>query len=138
MDLEEGTAEIVDQLCRIQEDLGAHPRIIRRVAVAAYESETNLIIHSVGGELIAEVRPERMRLTALDTGPGIADVEQAMRAGYSTAPDWIRELGFGAGMGLVNIQRCVDSMRLESVYGRGTNLRLKILLPEQETVGEGS
>ena len=129
-DFEHG-GEASSKIKRALEHLGAHPRIIRRVAVAAYESETNLIIHSVGGELIAEVRPERMRLTAVDTGPGIADVEQAMRAGYSTAPDWIRELGFGAGMGLSNIKACVDEMKLTSEVGVGTRLEMIFNLREE-------
>ncbi|MFH1086276.1 MAG: CBS domain-containing protein [Chloroflexota bacterium] len=123
--------EASSKIKRALEHLGAHPRIVRRVAVAAYESETNLIIHSVGGELIAEVRPERMRLTAVDSGPGIADVEQAMQAGFSTAPDWIRELGFGAGMGLINIKACVDEMKLTSQVGVGTRLEMIFNLREE-------
>ena len=98
--------------------------MVRRVAVATYEAETNVIIHSQGGEIIAEIRPESMRITATDTGPGIADVAQAMQPGFSTAPDWIRELGFGAGMGLSNIKACADSMKLDSQVGVGTRLEL--------------
>jgi len=98
----------------------------------------NLIIHTTNGGIIrVEIEPKQISITVSDDGPGIEDVSLAMRPGFSTASDSVRELGFGAGMGLVNIQRCVDSMRLESVYGRGTNLRLKIFLQEQEIVGEG-
>jgi len=116
--------EAASKIKRALDRLGAHPRIIRRVAVAAYEAETNIMIHSVGGELIAEVRPDRMRITAVDSGPGIADVEEALRPGFSTAPDWIREMGFGAGMGLSNIKACADEMRLTSEVGVGTRLEM--------------
>lgn len=116
--------EASSKIKRALERLGAHPRIVRRVAVATYEAETNVMIHSYGGEIIAEVRPERMRLTVVDSGPGIEDIERAMQPGYSTAPDWIRELGFGAGMGLNNIKACADEMKLHSEVGVGTRLEL--------------
>jgi anti-sigma regulatory factor (Ser/Thr protein kinase) len=92
-----------------------NPEVIRRVAISAYEAEMNLIIHTdEGGELTAEMEPEVIRIRAVDHGPGIPDVKQAMSPGYSTAPNWIRELGFGAGMGLANIKKCADAMKLES------------------------
>jgi len=117
--------------------LGAEPQIARRVGIAVYEAEMNLVIHTTHGGIIrVEIEPKQISINISDDGPGIQDVNLAMRPGYSTAPETVRELGFGAGMGLVNIQRCVDSMRLESVYGRGTNLRLKILLPKKETGGD--
>ncbi len=120
--------EASSKLKRALERLGAHPRIVRRVAVATYEAETNVMIHSHGGEIIAEVRPQRMRLTVVDTGPGIENIEKAMQPGYSTAPDWIRELGFGAGMGLNNIKACADEMKLNSEVGVGTRLELTFSL----------
>jgi CBS domain-containing protein/anti-sigma regulatory factor (Ser/Thr protein kinase) len=116
--------EAASKIKRALERLGAHPRVVRRVAVGVYETETNIIIHTVGGEIIAEVRPDRLRITAVDNGPGISDIEQAMEPGFSTAPDWIRELGFGAGMGLTNIKACADEMKLESQVGVGTRLEL--------------
>ena len=116
--------EASSKIKRALERLGAHPQIVRRVAVAAYEAETNLMIHTLGGEIVAELRPERMRVTALDNGPGIPDIEKAMQPGYSTAPDWIRELGFGAGMGLNNIKACADEMELRSDMGVGTRLTM--------------
>ncbi len=117
--------------------LGAEPQIARRVGIAVYEAEMNLVIHTTHGGIIrVEIEPKQISINISDDGPGIQDVNLAMRPGYSTAPETVRELGFGAGMGLVNIQRCVDSMRLESVYGRGTNLRLKILLPKKEAGGD--
>jgi CBS domain-containing protein/anti-sigma regulatory factor (Ser/Thr protein kinase) len=119
--------------------LGASPQIARRTSIAIYEAEMNLIIHTTHGGIIrVEIEPKQISINITDEGPGIEDVELAMRPGFSTATETIRELGFGAGMGLVNIQRCVDSMRLESVFGKGTNLRLKINLLEEEAVGERS
>ncbi len=118
---------------RALERLGAPPPLVRRVAVATYEAETNLIIHTdSGGELIAEVQPDLIRVVALDTGPGIPDVGQALQPGYSTAPDWIRELGFGAGMGLLNIRNCADEMSLESTVGVGTRLEVVFYLGRKE------
>jgi CBS domain-containing protein/anti-sigma regulatory factor (Ser/Thr protein kinase) len=116
--------EASSKIKRALERLGAHPRIVRRVSVAVYEAEINVIIHTHGGEIIAEVRPDRMRVTAMDTGPGIPDIEQALQPGYSTAPDWIRELGFGAGMGFSNIKACADEMKLTSEMNVGTRLEL--------------
>jgi len=125
--------EASSKLKRALERLGARPQLMRRVAVAAYEAETNLIIHTdTGGDLIAEIQPDRIRVVALDTGPGIADVQQALQPGYSTAPDWIRELGFGAGMGLTNIKACADEMRLESRLGVGTRLEAVFNLTLEE------
>lgn len=109
--------------------LGATPLVARRCGIATYEAEMNLIIHTThGGVLRVEVEPHQITIEAYDDGPGIADVNLAMRPGYSTASEEIRELGFGAGMGLVNIQRCMDSMKLESTWGKGTRVRMKIFL----------
>lgn len=118
--------------------MGASPQISRRVGIAVYEAEMNLIIHTIkGGDIKVEIEPHQISMQAVDEGPGIADVDLAMKPGYSTATQEIRELGFGAGMGLVNIQRCVDDMQLESILGKGTRLRMKIILKEEDTVGEG-
>jgi CBS domain-containing protein/anti-sigma regulatory factor (Ser/Thr protein kinase) len=112
--------------------LGVHAQIIRRVSIAAYEAEMNLIIHSEqGGELVARLEPRSVTITSTDTGPGIPDVDQAMVPGYSTAPDWIRELGFGAGMGLANIRNCGDRMTLNSRMGVGTRLEISFDLPSR-------
>ncbi len=121
--------EAASNLKRALERLGAKPAAVRRIAVASYEAETNLVLHTTkGGEIIAEVHPEKIRIVAVDNGPGIPDTEQAMQPGYSTASDWIRELGFGAGMGLNNIQACADEMHLESKVGVGTRLEIVIKL----------
>lgn len=120
------------KLKRAMDRLGAVPEVIRRVAISAYEAEMNLIIHAdEGGELTAELQPEVIRVRAIDHGPGIPNVDQAMSPGFSTAPNWIRELGFGAGMGLMNIKRCADSMRLESTLGKGTRLEIVVYLRQE-------
>jgi CBS domain-containing protein/anti-sigma regulatory factor (Ser/Thr protein kinase) len=128
---------------RALDRLGAVPEMIRRVAISAYEAEMNLIIHSdQGGELIAEIQPDVIRLKTVDHGPGIQDVNQAMSAGFSTAPNWIRELGFGAGMGLTNIRKCADQMDLKSTLGVGTQLdvvfQLRTDIKEEQKPGNGS
>lgn len=113
--------------------LGIHPHIIRRVAIATYEAEMNVVLWSEGGEIVAEVKPSQIKIEALDKGPGIEDPEQAMQPGFSTAPEWVREMGFGAGMGLPNIQACADEMELESTVGVGTRLEIIIYQEENQT-----
>jgi CBS domain-containing protein/anti-sigma regulatory factor (Ser/Thr protein kinase) len=108
--------------------LGIDPRIVRRVAIATYEAEMNVVVYSVGGRISCEVEPNKILVEVKDSGPGIADIEKAMQPGYSTAPEWVRELGFGAGMGLVNIKKCADEMDLTSVLGEGTSLHVCIYI----------
>lgn len=120
--------EASSRLKRTLSRLGIHPRLVRRVAIAAYEAEMNIVIYTEGGELIAEVDPKQVYLVAVDQGPGIPDIQKAMEPGFSTAPDWVREMGFGAGMGLPNIQNCADEMRLKSTVGVGTRLEVVIYL----------
>lgn len=112
--------------------LGVDQSKARRAAICSYEAEMNLVIHSVGGLLVAAVRPDAVTIHATDEGPGIADVKKAMEAGYSTAPDWIRELGFGAGMGLVNIKQNADRFEIVSEVGKGTNLTAVVDLREHK------
>ena len=112
--------------------LGADAQIARRCGIAVYEAEMNLIIHTThGGSLKLEVEPHRITMSTTDDGPGIPDVEQVLQPGYSTATDQVREMGFGAGMGLVNIKRCVDNMELESTVGKGTKLIMRIHVPAE-------
>ena len=106
--------------------LGIHPHIVRRAAIASYEAEMNLVIYTDGGEISTKVEPEQIQITVEDSGPGIPDVKKALEPGYSTAQNWVRELGFGAGMGLSNIQKCADRMDLTSTVGKGTHLRISI------------
>ena len=108
------------------ERLGIHPQIVRRAAIASYEAEINVVIYTDGGTITASVQPDKIRIDVNDTGPGIADVEKAMQPGFSTATDWVREMGFGAGMGLVNIRKCADKMELVSTVDKGTHLRIYI------------
>lgn len=115
--------------------LGAKPQIARRAGIAVYEAEMNLIIHTTNGGVIrVEIEPHRISISVSDDGPGIQNVEEAMKPGFSTANEEIRELGFGAGMGLVNIARCVDKLTLESEVGRGTRLNMKIFLDEESAI----
>jgi len=114
--------------------LGADPQIARRCGIAVYEAEMNLIIHTNrGGILKTEVEPHRITMSTVDDGPGIPNIEQVLQAGYSTASEQVREMGFGAGMGLVNIKRCVDKMEIESAVGKGTRLTMRIHIPEQNS-----
>jgi CBS domain-containing protein/anti-sigma regulatory factor (Ser/Thr protein kinase) len=106
--------------------LGFLPETIRRVAIASFEAEMNIVIFTHGGEIVAKIQPGNIMVNAIDSGPGIADVKKAMSQGYSTAPDWVRELGFGAGMGLPNIKNYSDEMTLESKVNEGTNLNFVI------------
>lgn len=113
---------------------GVDPALQRRVAIATHEAETNLIIHSTsGGTIIAVLEPESIRLTVSDNGPGIENIEQAMQPGYTTASDFIRSLGFGAGMGLPNIKRCADHFEFKSKPGLGTRLNLRFDLKPRST-----
>jgi CBS domain-containing protein/anti-sigma regulatory factor (Ser/Thr protein kinase) len=117
--------------------LGANPQIARRCGIAIYEAEINLIIHTTNGGIIrVEIEPHKITMRATDDGPGIGDINLAMKAGYSTATEKVREMGFGAGMGLVNINRCVDKMTLDSEPGKGTKLEMKIYLQPEDSVGE--
>ncbi len=115
---------------RAIERLGGSPAFARRVGVATYEAEMNLVIHAdSGGEMVVEIQPNQVHITIVDHGPGIADVEQAMQPGFTTAPEWIREMGFGAGMGLVNIKRYADEMKIRSTVGVGTRLETWFFIP---------
>ena len=108
--------------------LGVSSMVLRRVAVASYEVELNLVIHSRGGVLTLEVEPDRVRLVSRDVGPGIPDVELAMREGYSTANEEARSLGFGAGMGLPNMKRNADQFAIQSAVGVGTTIEMSFCL----------
>ncbi|PKL08070.1 MAG: anti-sigma regulatory factor [Spirochaetae bacterium HGW-Spirochaetae-7] len=108
--------------------LGVDPGAIKRTAVAMYEAEMNMVIHGGGGVATAELSPDRVVITMADRGPGIPDLELAMREGYSTAPAWIREMGFGAGMGLPNMERNADELHIDSTPGKGTTVTIVVNL----------
>ncbi len=107
---------------------GVDPDIQRRAAIVAYEAETNIIIHSIGGDLSVAVTPGKVVIEATDRGPGIENIELAMQEGWSTAGPLARELGFGAGMGLPNIRKCSDKFEIKSEMGAGTRLYSEVLL----------
>ena len=108
--------------------LGIPPETIRKISIAMYEGEINMVIHANGGEADVLVYEDRIVMILTDHGPGIADVEKAMQEGYSTAPDNVRSLGFGAGMGLPNMKRYTDDMKIESTVGVGTTITMTVLL----------
>ncbi len=107
---------------------GVDPDIQRRAAIVAYEAETNIIIHSIGGDLSVAVTPGKVVIEATDRGPGIENIDLAMQEGWSTAGPLARELGFGAGMGLPNIRKCSDKFEIHSEMGAGTRLYSEVLL----------
>lgn len=108
--------------------MGVSPEIIRKVAIAMYEGEINMVIHASGGKIDVIVTPEEIEMILKDQGPGIEDIELAMQAGYSTAPDNIRSLGFGAGMGLPNMKKYTDELTIHSEVGVGTTVIMKVKL----------
>lgn len=106
--------------------LGFPTRTVQRVAIAMYEAEINMVIHAHGGTAEVEITPEKIIVTMADRGPGIADIDLAMTEGFSTAPDDVRSLGFGAGMGLPNIKKYSDDLQIETELGVGTTLKITI------------
>ncbi len=108
--------------------LGVSPDVIRRVAIALYEGEINMVIHAHGGKITIQISEDKITMILDDVGPGIPDIEKAMQAGYSTAPDKVRNLGFGAGMGLPNMKKNTDSIDIETKLGVGTKVTMAINL----------
>lgn len=115
------------QMKKNMKRLGIRPDIVRRLAIASYEAEMNAVIYADRAVMIFNIAPDEISMEVKDEGPGIADIEKAMQPGYSTAEDWVRQLGFGAGMGLANIRNCTDKMEIESVPGEGTILKASIV-----------
>lgn len=118
----EAASDVKSKLKKMNVD----PNIVRKVAIALYEGEINMVIHSYGGMIQVYISPEEIIMELKDTGPGISDVEKAMEAGYSTAPDHVRNLGFGAGMGLPNMKKYVDEMEVKSEVNVGTTVIMKV------------
>ncbi len=116
--------EASGKIKRTLKDLGLDPSVVRNVAIAVYEGEINMVIHANGGFIDVEITPDRITVVLKDSGPGIPDVEKAMQAGFSTAPENIRALGFGAGMGLPNIKKYSDEMNIETELDVGTTITL--------------
>lgn len=118
--------EASSKIKRVLQQIGVRPDIIRRIAISSYEAEMNVIIHAYRGVVQARIYPDRTEIAVEDVGPGIADISLAMREGYSTAPDHIREMGFGAGMGLPNMARSTDTFDIESEIGVGTKIYMTV------------
>ncbi|MBE5992314.1 MAG: anti-sigma regulatory factor [Paenibacillaceae bacterium] len=108
--------------------MGVTPEAVRKVAIAMYEGEINMVIHAKGGVITVHISTERIEMVLEDVGPGIPDIDLAMQAGYSTAPDAVRSLGFGAGMGLPNMKKYSDEMEIHTVIGEGTTIRMVVNL----------
>lgn len=118
--------EASSKIKRILQQIGVPADVIRRIAISSYEAEMNVIIHAKQGQIRVWIYSDRTKVIVEDEGPGIADVRQAMEEGYSTAPDHIRELGFGAGMGLPNMAKCADEFDIYSEVGTGTKITMVI------------
>jgi serine/threonine-protein kinase RsbT len=108
--------------------MGVNPEAVRKVAIAMYEGEINMVIHAEGGRITVEISPSEIKMVLADKGPGIPNVDLAMQAGYSTAPDDIRSLGFGAGMGLPNMKKYSDDMVIDTTVGVGTTITMKVTI----------
>lgn len=124
-----GTAS--SEIKKFLKERGIGPKLVRRVAVASYELEINLVAHSIGGMLSFDINADRIKISSHDRGPGIADVELAMTEGFSTANEWIRSQGFGAGMGLPNVKRVSDEFAIQSAVGMGTMIKAVINLKKE-------
>ena len=124
----ETAGEASADIKRTLKQLGVNSQVLRRVAVASYEVELNLVIHSWGGKLTLDVGTDGVVLVSEDVGPGIPDISMAMREGYSTASEEARSLGFGAGMGLPNMKRNADEFDIQSELGKGTRITMRFLL----------
>lgn len=118
--------EASSNIKKILRQLGIDSAVIRNISIATYEAEMNIVIHSLGGKIELEVTPGFIRITASDRGPGIANIELAMQEGYSTASEKVREMGFGAGMGLPNMKKCSDRFCVNSSVGKGTVISIEV------------
>ena len=113
---------------KVLKKLNVNPSVLKRVVVALYEAEVNIVAHAYRGNITADISPQKIEIVLDDEGPGIPDIGLAMQQGYSTASTKVREMGFGAGMGLPNIKANTDDMKIESVVGKGTKLTLSFNL----------
>lgn len=117
--------DVSARIKRQMKQLGIDAAVMRRVSVCTYEAEINLVIHSLGGEITFEIAPGKILVRATDVGPGIEDIEKAMTEGFSTASNEVRNMGFGAGMGLPNMKRNADAFFITSQPGAGTDIRME-------------
>lgn len=114
------------EIKKILQRLGVSPQSVKRTAVAMYEAEINMMVHAGGGVAEVDIGPDSIVVVLRDQGPGIPDLELAMTEGWSTAPEWIREMGFGAGMGLSNMKRNADMLKIDTAVGVGTTVTMRI------------
>jgi anti-sigma regulatory factor (Ser/Thr protein kinase) len=112
------------QVKKTLKQLGFNQQIIKNIVVALYESEVNIVAHAHNGNIKVEILPHKVQMIVSDSGPGIADIQLAMKEGYSTASEKVRQMGFGAGMGLSNIKKNVDSLNIDTKVGQGTTLTM--------------
>ena len=123
--------EVSGNIKKTLKQIGLAPDLIRRVAIAMYEGEINMVIHANGGEITVSIFDDKIDIVLKDSGPGITDISLAMQEGYTTADDNIRSLGFGAGMGLCNMKKYTDEMRIESVPGVGTTVFMTLYIENE-------
>ncbi|HHV07535.1 MAG TPA: anti-sigma regulatory factor [Firmicutes bacterium] len=124
--------EAASQIKRTLETLNLPPKLVRRASICAYEAEMNIIIHACRGQMGLRVTEDKVAIVAHDEGPGIANLDRAMEEGYSTASEEIREMGFGAGMGLPNMKKCADKLSIKTKVNEGTRVEIIIYLPTSE------
>jgi anti-sigma regulatory factor (Ser/Thr protein kinase) len=120
------------QFKKALQQLNVAPQVIKRIVVALYEAEVNIVAHAYKGKISIELQPDLVTMTLTDEGPGIPDIEKAMEIGYSTASSKVREMGFGAGMGLSNIKNNADLLEITSKVGIGTTVKISVNLAKQE------
>lgn len=125
--------EVSSTIKKVLKEIGMDPQIIRRAAIASFEAEINVVCYADHGTVHLTITPDELRIVAKDHGSGIADIELAMQEGFSTATEEIREMGFGAGMGLPNIKKNVDRLLIESTTGEGTHLEMVIEIKPRGT-----
>lgn len=120
------------QFKKVLQQLNVAPQTIKRIVVALYEAEVNIVAHAFKGKISIELQPDQVNMLLTDEGPGIPDIEKAMEVGYSTASPKVREMGFGAGMGLSNIKNNADLLEITSIVGKGTSVKISVNLSKQE------
>lgn len=130
--------ECASRVKKTLQQIGLKQDVIKRIAIIIYEAAMNVAIHATSGRLVVHVDPDGITIKTQDIGAGIEDIDLAMKEGYSTATYEIREMGFGAGMGLSNIKQCSDNLHLASKVGIGTNLEAKVFFKDQKKVGENT
>lgn len=116
------------QVKKVLKKLNVNPKVTRRIVVSLYEAEVNIVAHAYRGEILVDINTDRIKIKLIDEGPGIKSVEEAMKEGYSTASEAVRQMGFGAGMGLPNMSKNTDELNIESEVGKGTTVEMTTYL----------